>query len=526
MTLGQTRLAERERNRLLRRVDWRFLLSDPCLGRVLCLARGELRDACALVAASVNHSAPNADSSPFDVVVLADPDRHLITAAHERLRSGGELYVEWSGTRQSDIERLLSDSGFRDVRCYAPWPSPPSTEVWVPLDVPWVLDYCDRVDRTVYVGLRHRFGVRARRAVARWRLARQASPVVCAIGRKPHDRRQDSAKGHDASPTPPVIHAARAEARLDASVGLTIALLTGGPRAISKVVGLVYGSTDREPAFAVKWPRVPESEAGLVREADALAASHARGPAPGVPRLLGRTGVGARLAIAESAAHGVPLFTRLSRENVESFTRLGASWLADFNTRERRPSPDRDTLRDMTAREIQRFDETFGPIIDPALLDETRRLCADIADVPSVIEHRDFGPWNIFVDETRRLTVLDWESSRLRGLPLLDLIYFVSYIAFFVEGAMVSRRFADVYRSTLDERSPIGRLRQELIEQHRELLGISGTAVRVLRALCWIGHAESEFQHFSADAGGSPSVDALRASVFVRLWREEITSLR
>jgi hypothetical protein len=251
-----------------------------------------------------------------------------------------------------------------------------------------------------------------------------------------------------------------------------------------------------------------------------------RGPAPGVPRLLGRAGVGARLAIAESAAHGVPLFTRLSRENVESFTRLGASWLADFNTRERRPSPHRDTLRDMTAREIQRFDETFGPIIDPALLDETRRLCADIADVPSVIEHRDFGPWNIFVDETRRLTVLDWESSRLRGLPLLDLIYFVSYIAFFVEGAMVSRRFADVYRSTLDERSPIGRLRQELIEQHRELLGISGTAVRALRALCWIGHAESEFQHFSADAGGPPSVDALRASVFVRLWREEITSLR
>jgi hypothetical protein len=49
---------------------------------------------------------------------------------------------------------------------------------------------------------------------------------------------------------------------------------------------------------------------------------------------------------------------------------------------------------------------------------------------------------------------------------------------------------------------------------------------RALRALCWIEHADSEFQHFTADAGGRPSNDALRASVFVQLWKEEIVDLR
>src|SRR5213079_1258142 len=59
---------------------------------------------------------------------------------------------------------------------------------------------------------------------------------------------------------------------------LTCALLTGGPRAISKVVGLVYADEETQPGFVVKWPRVEESEEGLAREADALAACHARAP--------------------------------------------------------------------------------------------------------------------------------------------------------------------------------------------------------------------------------------------------------
>jgi aminoglycoside phosphotransferase (APT) family kinase protein len=184
------------------------------------------------------------------------------------------------------------------------------------------------------------------------------------------------------------------------------------------------------------------------------------------------------------------------------------------------------TTRELAAREIQRFAETFGGVVDESLLERTSRLCEQLGEIPSVIEHRDFGPWNLFLDDTRRITVLDWESSRVRGLPLLDLIYFITYMAFFVDGAMVTRKFEESYRNTLDSRTRMGALRQELVEQHREQLGLSTGAGRALRALCWIGHAESEFQAFSADAGGPPSEAALQKSVFARLWALEVTDLR
>jgi hypothetical protein len=90
---------------------------------------------------------------------------------------------------------------------------------------------------------------------------------------------------------------------------------------------------------------------------------------------------------------------------------------------------------------------------------------------------------------------------------------------------MVSRRFADSYRATLDPRSTTGALRAELVKQYRDRFGISTDAERALRALCWIEHADSEFQHVTADAGGRPTDDALRASVFVQLWKEEIAAL-
>jgi len=176
---------------------------------------------------------------------------------------------------------------------------------------------------------------------------------------------------------------------------------------------------------------------------------------------------------------------------------------------------------------MARFADTFDAVIDPALLDETTSALAFPGEgMADVIEHRDFGPWNILVEDTGALTVLDWESSRVHGLPLLDLIYFVTYMAFFVDGAMVSRRFAESYRVTLDPRSSTGALRAELMERYRQRFGISVAMERALRALCWIEHADSEFQHFTADAGGRPPDDALRASVFVQLWKEEMSALR
>ncbi len=61
-----------DRNRLLRRVDWRFLLPDPSPRRTLCLADGVLGEGVRLICDHVD-GAPVASGGEYDLAVVANP---------------------------------------------------------------------------------------------------------------------------------------------------------------------------------------------------------------------------------------------------------------------------------------------------------------------------------------------------------------------------------------------------------------------------------------------------------------------
>ena len=120
------------------------------------------------------------------------------------------------------------------------------------------------------------------------------------------------------------------------------------------------------------------------------------------------------------------------------------------------------------------------------------------------------------------LSVLDWESAELDGLPLLDLIYFLTYLAFFVEGAMETKRFVDVYRICWDAQTFIGQVNAECVQRYCHALQLDEVIVPALRLFTWLLHSRSEYARLRANAGGSSTEQQLRESVFVRLWREEL----
>ena len=143
--------------------------------------------------------------------------------------------------------------------------------------------------------------------------------------------------------------------------------------------------------------------------------------------------------------------------------------------------------------------------------------------LPIVMEHRDPGPWNLFVSRDQRVHVLDWESSEPLGLPALDLVYFLTYLAFQLDGAedLPSRRSS--YRAALDPSTTIGRIVAESLARYGALTGLDPAAYRPLRILTWLIHSRSEYRQFEADAAGRPSLESLRHSLFVSLWNEELT---
>lgn len=102
-----------------RRLDWRFLLPEPELGRVACVGVDDpnLVESLRLLgseATVVEAGGPWEELAPHDVVVLRNPAEAELAAAVPLLSPGGWMYVEVDGTGG----RRLPE-GPRTARCYA-----------------------------------------------------------------------------------------------------------------------------------------------------------------------------------------------------------------------------------------------------------------------------------------------------------------------------------------------------------------------------------------------------------------------
>src|SRR5581483_11665401 len=114
-------------------------------------------------------------------------------------------------------------------------------------------------------------------------------------------------------------------------------------------------------------------------------------------------------------------------ERPGSFRGVGtrvADWLLTWNSTTRVPS-----LLDSARLES----EILGPakLIAPLLRDGGDYLhwlegrCRTVVgwSVPRVAVHGDLTMWNVILGQSGALGVVDWESAREDGLPLVDLVY-------------------------------------------------------------------------------------------------------
>jgi hypothetical protein len=169
--------------RLARRLDWRFLLPSPELGRVgyLAGADGELVAACRAFARSVEPAEET--TGDLDVVVVTSPTPERLERAASLARAGGWVYVETSGLRAQPqwsqaatspraSAAILRSLGLEDVDVHWHWPDFANCTEIVPLSPPGAARYA--------LG-RHRTGARARIRAAAARIllaARMLDRVV------------------------------------------------------------------------------------------------------------------------------------------------------------------------------------------------------------------------------------------------------------------------------------------------------------------------------------------------------------
>jgi aminoglycoside phosphotransferase (APT) family kinase protein len=139
-----------------------------------------------------------------------------------------------------------------------------------------------------------------------------------------------------------------------------------------------------------------------------------------------------------------------------------------------------------------------------------------------VCEQRDFAPWNLLVGRDDDLAVLDWESSEPRGIPALDLIYFLTYLGIHLDGAHATGRYAESYLATLTPSTPLGELAAECLELYGRKTGVPADDLHALRTLTWMLHSRSAYRQLAGEAAGPPSPQRLRRALFARLWEAEV----
>jgi hypothetical protein len=520
------------RNRRLRRADWRFLLPTPSPARSVCFTRGDLAEATTAISGTCFlDDGSGASPEGCDLAVRVDPSPGTLSRAWASLQPGGSCYVEWHAKLAggpSRVRRRLESAGFELVSCYAPRPNPArrGAEVWVPLGSDSAARYFVSGQSQRVKGLRRL--LRQARGVV-WGLgeALRFAVPVCTTARKPWGVRKPSGFRE---PRPGAGISTELLDTLLSNWGhwglgsvphLSALLVTRGRRSINKAVTLVFAGSEGTPRLAIKRGRVPESNAPMQNEADVLRAIQARpGGVVGAPRVLFCRELDGFLTLAETTIEGRILGDIIRPENHRALALRATEWSAGLA--EGTPPAPRDVWWGRLVEPVlARFERTFGSVIDPGAFRAAAQRIESLGALPLVCEQRDFSPWNLLIDAAGTLGVLDGESAELQGLPVLDLVYWLTYLTSNVDG---SGQLWESLRSSLDPGCPAGRITQECLELYLERVAVPACALPPLRLLTWMIHSKSDYRHFCLDLGRAPDPAMLRRSVFLRLWNEEVRS--
>lgn len=282
----------------------------------------------------------------------------------------------------------------------------------------------------------------------------------------------------------------------------------------------VFAPGEREPGWIVKLARVPahtapfdrdERGVRLVGAADAAVARR-------VPRILGRLEVGGLHASVEVAAVGYALSQFLLRrlplkEKLEAIEAI-AEWIIELGRSTAKPPVALREERDRLTRDVLPRWSDFA--IPPSLVKR-------IPPVAAVLQHADLGSWNVIARDAADFNVIDWESVRENGLPLWDLVFFLTDALLNLDGATApeerDRHAVRLFRGEVPSSEVLFRSLRRAVAA----FAIPAEAVGPIVTLCWLQYGVNDLARGATrgDLGAGERWGEIAYERIARLWVSE-----
>jgi aminoglycoside phosphotransferase (APT) family kinase protein len=510
--------------RASRRVDWRFLLPEPALGRVVCTGAcdGDLLESLELLATSVtvlegwDDRERSTATGSFDLAVLCAPTRGEVELAVSVLRPGGSVYLEArsvvSGRRLSQLAsgyaRTFERLGLEDTQLSWHVPSFSRASAIVPLSEPRAVRSFLRRRR----GRMHaRLGARLGRLLAGTPLLALTAPHVSLIA-----RRGDGT--HPPRPCAAVVPGAEVQ-------DLSFVLLTPRFRTSRHAVSLLLPRGSIEPTLVAKRPRLVDDLEGIAREASVIGVVEASsGTAGTIPRVVAFEPSAPQPVLVETALAGETITPAMLRGSPSTYVEAILSWLARLPTAPAESDP--SWYERLVERPLELFAGAFPAESEESrLVDRTLSLVEPARNTafPLVVEHGDLSHPNLIRLRDGRVGVLDWELGEERGLPLHDLCFFLAYVAFATRQARETTELVAAF-----EEAFIGpdAWAAPTLRAYADRLGIQANVLVPLFVCCWARYTSGLVARAEGEPGREEQeVDTsgwLQGNRYYALWKRAV----
>ena len=305
-------------------------------------------------------------------------------------------------------------------------------------------------------------------------------------------------------------------------------------RASSHIIFFVLADGLTDPILIVKVPRLPGDNDRLNREATNLQTVHTARPGgfDSIPRLVTYEDYLHNRLLIETALVGRPMSSKLVRRRQETCVESLTGWLIEFHQAITEPSTTAmGWYERLVESPLQQFMKAM-PLLTEELhmVEQTQELTSLLRgqDIPLVFEHRDLGPPNIVRLKEGGIGVLDWELAEPRGLPAVDLFFFLTLVAFARRRARSHAEYVTAFHETFFGPSPWAR---PYIIRYVESMQLSPDMLTPLFVLCWSRYVASLVTRLhDVDVSGrlveNETVEWLRSNRYYALWRHTIKHVK